>query len=126
MAQLDRRFDMLDLLTRLTHQTSADGLLFADEYKNRLQVLRRLNYIDQNNVVNLKGKVACEICHMEMLITELMLDNHFEGKSCAEIAAILSALTCQYSCTGTDNEDKFHNPRMAEVSAVLNFLKCML
>lgn len=61
-----------------------------------LKVLRALRYIDADNMVELKGKVACEIHHQELLITELMLDNRFEALEPAEVAAMLSATTCQY------------------------------
>ncbi len=42
-----------------------------------LQVLKHLGYVDQNNLVELKGKVACEISQHEILVTELMLENIF-------------------------------------------------
>ncbi|CAD5224854.1 unnamed protein product [Bursaphelenchus xylophilus] len=110
------RQTVLDELTDLIYRTSADGLQLSDEYKKRIIILRQLNYIDKNSVVNLKGKVACEISHMEMLITELILDNHFESKTPSEIAAMFSALTCQYTDSNTDAEEaKFINPRMAEL-----------
>ncbi|MCP9257772.1 Helicase SKI2W [Dirofilaria immitis] len=56
----------------------------------REHLLRRLNYIDDSNLVSLKGRVACEIHHQELLITELILDNKFHYRSPAEIAAMLS------------------------------------
>ncbi|VDO52018.1 unnamed protein product [Onchocerca flexuosa] len=59
-------------------------------------LLRRLNYIDDSNLVSLKGRVACEIHHQELLITELILDNKFHYRSPAEIAAMLSVATCQH------------------------------
>lgn len=43
---------------------------FSEEYIGRLKVLRRLDYIDRENMVLLKGKIACEISNQELLITE--------------------------------------------------------
>lgn len=35
----------------------------SHDYTNRLNVLKELDYIDKNNMITLKGKVACEINH---------------------------------------------------------------
>jgi antiviral helicase SKI2 len=67
-------------------------------------VLRALHYIDDDNMVELKGKVACEIHHQELLITELMLDNRFESLEPAEVAAMLSATTCQYKMSRSGDQ----------------------
>nr|CRZ25050.1 BMA-SKIH-2 [Brugia malayi] len=75
---------------------STGGLLLSQDYSDRIKLLRRLNYIDDSNLVSLKGRVACEIHHQELLITELMLDNKFHYRSTAEIAAMLSVTTCQH------------------------------
>lgn len=65
-------------------------------------------YVDANNLVVLKGKVACEIHHMELLITELMLENKFNELTCAEIAAMLSCTTCQHRARGEQPKLKPH------------------
>ncbi|VDK54199.1 unnamed protein product [Anisakis simplex] len=67
-------------------------------------VLNRLGYTDDSNLVTLKGKVACEIHHQELLVTELMLDNKFETRTMPEIAAMLSAMTCQYKERNNDSQ----------------------
>ncbi|EJD74520.1 hypothetical protein LOAG_18173 [Loa loa] len=86
---------------------SAGGLLLSQDYYDRIKLLRRLNYIDDSNLVSLKGRVACEIHHQELLITELMLDNKFHYRSTAEIAAMLSVTTCQHrSREGDYRKDK--------------------
>lgn len=69
---------------------------------NRIKVLKSLDYIDKNDMIGLKGKIACEISHLEVLVTELIFENKFDGKSCAELAAMLCALTCQFG--GKDGE----------------------
>lgn len=35
----------------------------SQEYADRLKVLQALDYIDKNDMITLKGKVACEINH---------------------------------------------------------------
>lgn len=71
-------------------------------------------------MVELKGKVACGIHHQvcefellllknfkELLVTELILDNKFSNRSCAEIAALLSPLTAELS-SKYKNEDIYN------------------
>jgi superfamily II RNA helicase len=60
-------------------------------------VLHTLNYVEpQTNAILLKGKVAGELNHMELLITELLLENAFTPLSVPEVAAVLSCTTCQF------------------------------
>ena len=64
-------------------------------------MLKQLGYVDAHGIIQLKGKVACELNHMELLITELMLENSFAQLSIPEIAAILSCTTCQHKHSQT-------------------------
>lgn len=96
MKQTIQRLQLIEIRDRLAYQTSSDSLLMSGDYVNRLKVLRALNYIDRENMVLLKGKVACEISNQELLITELILDNKLSEKTPPEIAAMLSTLTCQF------------------------------
>ncbi|MFH4976064.1 hypothetical protein AB6A40_002773 [Gnathostoma spinigerum] len=80
---------------KLIHLLSPAGLLFSKEYDTRIKVLHRLGYIDRDNLVTLKGRIACEIHHQELLVTELILENKLQGKSVPEIAALLSSAVCQ-------------------------------
>ena len=57
-----------------------------------LQVLKHLNYIDENNAVQLKGRVACEISNHEIMITELVFENVLTELHPTEIAALLSCV----------------------------------
>ena len=58
------------------------------------RVLRQLGAIDQDNVVQLKGRVAAELNTTvdEMLVTELLFSNTFNDLSVAQTAAMLSCL----------------------------------
>ncbi|KAI6229092.1 hypothetical protein M3Y99_01149500 [Aphelenchoides fujianensis] len=100
-----QREDLNDKLQTLKFQTSSNALLLSEEYQNRIYVLRAMDYVDKNNIIGLKGKVACEISHLEVLITELILENKLDGKSCAELAAMLSPLTCQFTYAGAKDRD---------------------
>lgn len=70
---------------------SSTALAFKDELKARKRVLRRLGYITSDNVVELKGKVACEISSAEELtLTELMFSGIFKDAKVEELVSLLS------------------------------------
>lgn len=67
-----------------------------------LQVLRRCGYIGDDDTVQLKGRVTCELHSHEVLLTELIFQNVFVDYSPAEIAALLSAVIFQQVTIGID------------------------
>lgn len=79
----------------LKYKMSNQNLALYPEYQYKLEILKRLNYIDEQHAVTLKGRVACEMGSNELMITELVLCNTFNDLDPAEIAAILSALVFQ-------------------------------
>ncbi|KAF7633497.1 hypothetical protein Mgra_00007080 [Meloidogyne graminicola] len=95
------KLQLEELQQILIHQTSTHSM--SEEAEGRLKVLRTLEYIDRQNLVQLKGKVACEISHQELLISELILDNKFHDRSPPEIAALFSAFTCQHGGKNNNN-----------------------
>uniref|UniRef100_A0A183BTF5 Fmp27_GFWDK domain-containing protein n=1 Tax=Globodera pallida TaxID=36090 RepID=A0A183BTF5_GLOPA len=101
---LAQRCQLEEQKQRLAFETSSNSLQFSKEYTDRLKVLQAMQYIDRHNMVGLKGKVACEISNQELLITELILENKFYQRSPAEIAAMLSSMTCQFE---TKNQSRF-------------------
>lgn len=74
-------------------QTLSDqNLELLPDYEQRVQVLKDLNYVDDSNIVLLKGRVACEInSGFELFISELVLDNFLGDYEPEEIVALLSA-----------------------------------
>ncbi|XP_041370282.1 LOW QUALITY PROTEIN: helicase SKI2W-like [Gigantopelta aegis] len=76
----------------LQHLLSDESLVLLPEYEQRVEVLKKLNYLDQNNAVQLKGRVACEISTHELIITELVFENVLTGLHPADIAALLSCM----------------------------------
>jgi antiviral helicase SKI2 len=49
-------------ISQLRQLLSDQNLQLLPDYEQRLQVLRDLNFIDESSRVQLKGKVACEVC----------------------------------------------------------------
>jgi hypothetical protein len=115
------RSKLTSKLNELKFKTSNNALILSEEYTHRLHLLRTLDYIDKNNMIGLKGKIACEISHLEVLVTELLFENKFDGKSCAELAAMLSPMTCQFTYAGNKEVDQamdFKHP----INLIVSFL----
>lgn len=71
---------------------------FLIELKSRLRLLRRLNYVDNENVILPKGRLACEIDALDELVTtEIIVDGAFNDLDECETAALVS-------CLHTENE----------------------
>ncbi|PAA49938.1 hypothetical protein BOX15_Mlig002099g3 [Macrostomum lignano] len=79
----------------LMHQLSDDSLLYLAEYKQRLQVLRKMEFVSQNDQVRLKGQAACELSSQCVLITELMFQNAFDQLEPAHLASLFSCFVCE-------------------------------
>lgn len=79
----------------LRFKMSNQNLTLYPEYQYKLEILKNLNYIDQQHSVTIKGRVACEMGSNELMITELVLCNTFTDLDPAEIAALLSSLVFQ-------------------------------
>ncbi|KAM3569604.1 hypothetical protein VYU27_008312 [Nannochloropsis oceanica] len=83
--------------SQLEHWLSNESLALFPDFQQRLAVLGALGYIDLNSqVVQLKGRAACEVntCE-ELLLTEMVFDNVLEPLEPAEIAGLLSVFVCQ-------------------------------
>ncbi|XP_057657112.1 exosome RNA helicase MTR4 [Diorhabda carinulata] len=73
----------------------AKSVLQLDELKSRKRVLRRLGYCTNTDVIQLKGRVACELSSAdELLITELIFNGVFGTLTPAQSCALLSCFVC--------------------------------
>ncbi|OAA37629.1 ATP-dependent RNA helicase DOB1 [Metarhizium rileyi] len=73
--------------------SKAHSIAQMDELKSRKRVLRRLGFINESEVVQLKARVACEISSTEgheLLLAELLFDRFFNELSPETCAAVLS------------------------------------
>lgn len=67
------------------------SILQLDELKCRKRVLRRLQFINENEVVQLKARVACEISTGdELMLSELLFNGFFNELTPEQCAAVLS------------------------------------
>lgn len=71
--------------------TTAVSVLSREELRNRKRVLRRLGFTTQADVVDTKGRVACEISSGDpLLLTEMIFHGVFNDLSVSQIVALLS------------------------------------
>lgn len=71
----------------------AHSIAQMDELKSRKRVLRRLGFINDAEVVQLKARVACEISSTEgheLVLSELLFDRFFNEMTPEACAAVLS------------------------------------
>jgi ATP-dependent RNA helicase DOB1 len=72
------------------------NILQLEELKGRKRVLRRLGFTTSDDVVEMKGRVACEISTGdELLLTEMMFGGTFNDLAPEHIAALLSCFVFQ-------------------------------
>jgi ATP-dependent RNA helicase DOB1 len=70
---------------------AALSVIQLDELKNRKRVLRRLGFINEADVVQLKARVACEISTGdELVLSELLFNRFFNEMTPETCAAVLS------------------------------------
>ena len=70
---------------------ATNDVLQMEELKARKRVLRRLGFTTSADIVDMKGRVACEISTGdELLLTELIFNGVFNSLSPEQCAALLS------------------------------------
>ena len=85
----------------------AGELVMRTELASRAHVLRRLEYVDKEGMVKLKGHVAAEISSGdELVLTELMMDGSFSSMKPEEVAALLSCTIHEEKGGGNDKGKK--------------------
>lgn len=89
--KLDKEYESI------RHLLSDESLQLLPEYRQKLKVLRHLGYIDDDDIVQLKGRVACEMSQAELILTELVFENALNSLEPEEIAAVLSSIVFEQS-----------------------------
>ncbi|XP_066597704.1 superkiller complex protein 2 [Prorops nasuta] len=86
-------------------QLSDEGLALYPDYQNMVTLLKKLGYIEVDERVALKGKVALQMGTNELIITELILKDVLTRLQPAEIAALLSGIIFQQRTDNNPLED---------------------
>ena len=86
------KVELLEKKSALEKEIKAtQALPLKDTLRRMKMVLRRLGHTDKDNVVQLKGRVACELSTCdELLLTELVLGGTFNDLTPAVCAALVS------------------------------------
>ena len=81
------------------------SIVLRDELRAMKRVLQRLGSVDRNNVVQDKGKMACEISSCdELILTEMVFNNIFDGMSADHIIAMCSCLVLDEGGNSEDSD----------------------
>eukprot|EP00834_Sanchytrium_tribonematis_P001187 NODE_27_length_39007_cov_1.590650.p2 type:complete len:1008 gc:universal NODE_27_length_39007_cov_1.590650:28023-31046(+) len=88
--KLDVAKEVLNLEAQIKE---AKAIITLDEHNSHMQLLKKLSYLDSNDVILMKGRVACEISAGDaVLMTELIFDGFFNEMEEEVIVAILSCV----------------------------------
>jgi ATP-dependent RNA helicase DOB1 len=92
LAAYAQKRERTDAIRSLKKQIQATyDVLQLEELKCRKRVLRRLGFTTPEDIVDMKGRVACEISSGdELLLTELVFNGVFTPLSPEQCAALLS------------------------------------
>ncbi|XP_015585297.1 exosome RNA helicase MTR4 [Cephus cinctus] len=78
-----------------TELKQAKSVLQMEELKCRKRVLRRMAYCTAADVIELKGRVACELNGAdELLMTEMIFNGLFNALSVPQMVALISCFVC--------------------------------
>ncbi|CAG8436709.1 6385_t:CDS:10 [Ambispora gerdemannii] len=104
---IERKIKALKKKIQSTH-----SIMQLDELKCRKRVLRRLGYITASDVVDIKGRVACEInCGDELVLTEMLMNGVFNDLSVETTAAVMSCfIQMEAEETGATLKEEFMKP----------------
>ncbi|XP_002066969.2 exosome RNA helicase MTR4 [Drosophila willistoni] len=94
-----RYLDKMKLLGELNdlkvELKAARSLLQMEELKHRKRVLRRMGYCKPGDVIEFKGRVACELSSAdELLMTEMIFNGVFNELTPPQAVALLSCFVC--------------------------------
>ncbi|XP_028158859.1 exosome RNA helicase MTR4 isoform X2 [Ostrinia furnacalis] len=108
-ASYEKKQELLEELNQVKSELrKAKSILQMDELKKRKRVLRRLGYCTTADVIEMKGRIACELSSAdELLLTELIFNGVFNALSSEQSAALVSCFVCdenssQNSTTGEE------------------------
>jgi len=91
---------MSDLTAAKHHLKKSKSLLQMDDLKCMKRVLRRLGYCSTSDVIEVKGRIACELSSAdELLLTEMMFNGVFNPLNPPQVASVLSCFVCTEKST---------------------------
>ncbi|KAJ7561237.1 hypothetical protein O6H91_03G020200 [Diphasiastrum complanatum] len=102
---------LMERVKQLKFELSDAALQQMPDFQQRIEVLQDVGCIDSELIVQLKGRVACEInSGDELIATECLFENQLSDLDAAEAVALLSALVFQQK----DASEPLLTKRLAE------------
>ena len=93
---VERKETLRTRVNTLRHLLSNESLQLFPDFEMRKAMLQSLGYVDENDTVTLKGRVACEVNTCEgLIISEMVFGGMLNELEPPEIVAALSALLFQ-------------------------------
>lgn len=103
---VDRKETLRSRVSTLRHLLSNESLQLFPDFLQRKAMLQSLGYVDENDTVCLKGRVACEVNTCEgLIVTEMVFEGMLNELEPAEIVAVLSTLLFQEKTDEDQNLD---------------------
>ncbi|KAL9181427.1 hypothetical protein ACHAXT_010232 [Thalassiosira profunda] len=103
---VERKETLRSRVETLRHLLSNDSLQLFPDFLQRKAMLQSMGYVDENDTVCLKGRVACEVNTCEgLIVTEMVFEGMLNELEPAEIVAALSALLFQEKTDEDQNLD---------------------
>jgi ATP-dependent RNA helicase DOB1 len=97
LAKYESKYQLLRRIKNCQREVQQmQSIVQLEELKCRKRVLRRLGYVNDADVIEMKGRVACEIsAGDELLLTEMMFQGVFNDLTADQTVALLSCFTWQ-------------------------------
>jgi ATP-dependent RNA helicase DOB1 len=112
--QYTRKMELADQIKeRKKAIAKAHSIAKLDELKSRKRVLRRLGFINDAEVVQMKARVACEISSTEgheLVLAELLFNRFFNEMSPETCAAVLSVFIFDEKVETTPLKEELNKP----------------
>lgn len=104
LKQLERKQEIKDELDQLKEKVDENDIAQQQDFVNRVQVLKVLGYIDENDVGLIKSRVARELQdNSSIYITEVLVENIMDGLKPSKVAGLLSGFVCQWKGSKDDH-----------------------
>ncbi len=101
---------------------------FLKSYEKKINLLKDLNYIDENNNLLPRGEFCCQIHIQELLVTELLFNGFFHDNDPDVINGILAGIVCEDQAVadmGKSYPFSFDNNEIYSVVEEINKMEIM-
>jgi len=117
----EKRKKLEDDFETKSKSLSSENLKYYNDFKIRVNILKKLGYIDEEDQILLKGKAAREIATSDcVLITELLMGNILDKLDISETVAFLCGFT--FSKNEIECEDPQINKNFSDAVYEFNIL----